>query len=181
MHGMILSELRNYAETKLGPGTWDTLLLKANLEGRVYLAIQQYADADAIALVMALSGATGLPLSAVLEDFGLFLAPSLMDMYGHLLKPEWRAIDVIENTEATVHSVVRVKDPSAKPPRLSTQRVGPNEVLLVYTSPRRMCGLAIGIGKGVGQYFHEAIVATETMCMHKGATRCEILFRTLEW
>jgi len=76
-----------------------------------------------------------------------------MRRYGHLLKPEWRAIDVIDHTEGTVHAVVRVKNPDAKPPKLKTQRLSPNEVLLVYTPPRQMCGLAIGIGAGLGQHF----------------------------
>ncbi len=58
-----------------------------------------------------------------------------MRMYGHLLKPEWRAIDIIDHTEGTVHAVVRVKNPDAKPPKLKTQRLSPNEVLLVYTRP----------------------------------------------
>ena len=173
MHGMIFSELQNYAETKHGRGTWSALLKKANLENRVYLPVQECPDADAVSLVMAASSMTGLSLSAVLEDFGQLLVPSLLRFYGHLLKPEWRTIDVIANTEAAVHTVVRVRNPCAKPPRLATK----DQVLLVYTSPRRMCGLAVGIAAGLGQHFKEKIVATQTMCMHKGATRCEILFR----
>jgi hypothetical protein len=85
-------------------------------------------------------------------------------MYGHLLKPEGRAIDVIDHTEGTDHAVVRVKNPDAKPPKLKTQRLSPNEVLLVCTSPRQMCGLAIGIGTGLGQHFQEKIIANQTMC-----------------
>jgi hypothetical protein len=34
-------------------------------------------------------------------------------MFGHLLLPEWKTIDVIDNTEGTVHTVVRVKNPGA--------------------------------------------------------------------
>ncbi len=179
MHGMIFSELQNYAETKRGPGTWSALLKKANLENRVYLSVREYPDAEAVALVMAASAMTGLPLSAVLEDSGQFIVPSLVRIYRHLLKPEWRTIDVIDHTEATVHKVVRVKNPGAKPPQLKTKRLGPDEVQLIYTSPRRMCGLAIGIATGLGQHFKEKIVATQTMCMHKDATRCEILFRKI--
>jgi hypothetical protein len=31
------------------------------------------------------------------------LAPALMKMFGHLLLPEWKTIEVIDNTEGTVH------------------------------------------------------------------------------
>jgi hypothetical protein len=177
MHGIIFSELQSYAEAKHGRGTWDVLLRKANLGNRVYLSLQEYPDAEIISLIMGVCAMTELSVSAVLEDFGQFIVPSLMRLYGHLLKPEWGAIDVIDHTEGTVHAVIRVKSPEAKPPKLKTQRLSSNEVLLVYTSPRQMCGLAIGIGTGLGQHFGERIVADQTMCMHKGATRCEILFR----
>jgi hypothetical protein len=128
MHGIIFSELQSYAETKHGRGTWAALLRKANLENRIYLAVQEYPDTEIISLVMAASAMTQLPVSAVLADFGQFIVPSLMRMYGHLLRPEWRAIDVIDHTEGTVHAVVRTKNPGAKPPRLKTQRLSPNEV-----------------------------------------------------
>jgi len=149
LHGIIFAELQNYAETKHGRGTWNALLEKASLKNRVFVAVQEYPDTEVISLVMAAWAMTGLSVSEVLEDFGRFV-PSLMRMYGHLLKPEWRAIDVIDHTEGMVHAVVRVKNPDAKPPKLKTPRLSPNEVLLVYTSPRQMCGLAIGIGTGFG-------------------------------
>jgi hypothetical protein len=133
-----------------------------------------------MALVSSASSMTGLSVGAVLEDFGEFLAPALMKMFGHLLLPHWTTIDVIDNTEGTVHTVVRVKNPGAKPPELRTIRRGPGEVVLVYTSPRQMCALAIGIGKGLARHFKEDVIATETMCMHKGAPKCEIVFRKTE-
>jgi len=177
MHGLIFAELQKYAETKHGKGTWQALLKKAGLETKVYLAIQEYPDAEVVALVVAASSMTGLPVAEVLEDFGEFIVPDLVKMYGHLLRPGWGAIDVIENTEATVHSVVRVKNPGAKPPELKTVRHGANEVVLFYASPRQMCALAVGIGKGLGKHFNENIVAQQAACMHNGASKCEIVFR----
>src|SRR5712692_4517356 len=103
MHGIIFAELRNYAETKHGKDTWSALLKKAGLEDRVYLPVQEYPDAEVVSLVVAASAMTGLSVSEVLEDFGEFIAPSLIRMFGHLLWPEWKTIDVIDNTERTVH------------------------------------------------------------------------------
>lgn len=54
-------------------------------------------------LIGAASSTVGLSVAGVLEDFGEFIAPTLMKMYGHLLLPEWKTIDVIDNTEETVH------------------------------------------------------------------------------
>ena len=131
-------------------------------------------------MVQAASSLVRQPTSVVLEDFGKFIAPSLIKMFGHLLLPEWKTIDVIDNTEGTVHTVVRVKNPGANPPKLRTIRHTRDEVVLIYTSPRQMCALAIGIGKGLADYFGEKISVAHPTCMHKGAARCEILFRKLK-
>ncbi len=177
MHGIIFLELKNYAETKHGIGTWSALLQRAHLEHKVSLPLGEYPDADLVALVFAASSLTGKPVSGVLEDFGEFIAPTLMKMHGHLMRPEWKTIDVIDNTEGTIHTVVRAQDPGAKPPQLKTIRVSKEEVLLIYTSPRQMCALAVGIGKGLAKHFGESVSAVQKMCMHKGAPRCEITFR----
>src|SRR6266853_3005063 len=141
------------------------------------MAVVEDPDSEVVALLSAASAVTGLPIPAILEDFGEFITPSLMGMYGHLMKPDWRALDVIENTERTVHSVVRVQNPGAKPPKLRTARLSPEEVILIYDSPRQLCGLAKGIGKGLAKHFKETLLISETRCMHKGASSCEIHFR----
>jgi hypothetical protein len=179
MHGIIFAELQNYAETKLGKGTWNQLLKKAGLENNVYLPLKEYPDTEVVGLVGAASSKVGLPVAEVLEDFGEFIAPALIKMFGHLLWPEWKTIDVIDNTEGTVHTVVRVNNPGARPPSLKTARHGKDEVTLVYTSSRQMCTLAIGIGKGLATHFKEKLTITQTMCMHKGAPKCEIVFRKI--
>jgi hypothetical protein len=117
--------------------------------------------------VEAASSVTGRLVAEVLEEFGEFITPALLNMFGHLLRAEWKTIDVIDHTEGT----------GAKPPKLQTVRRGPDEVVLIYTSPRQMCGFAIGIGKGLAQHFGDHVIATQALCMHKGASKCEIVFR----
>jgi len=55
---MIFSELRSYAEDKLGPGAWNAVLKRAGLEQSVYLPIQEYPDCEASALIAAVSAVT---------------------------------------------------------------------------------------------------------------------------
>ena len=179
MHGTIFSALRGFAEKEFGSGTWAAMLKQAALGDRVYLHVQQYPDAEAMALVLAASSLTGQPVAALLEKFGEFIVPELMKMNGHLLLPQWKTLDVIEHTEATIHKVVRVKNPGASPPELKTTRLSSSELLLIYTSSRRMCTFAIGIGKGLAHRFHENIVITQPVCMHQGSSHCEILFRKI--
>ena len=178
MHGIIFSELRKYGVARAGDKGWEAIVTKAGLSTNLYTPIGEYPDAEVVALITAASAVIGRPVNTILEDFGEFLAPSLVAMYVHLLKPSWKALDVIENTEETIHTVVRRKNKGAHPPLLKVTRISPEEAVLIYDSPRRMCAIAKGIGRGVGNHFQEKLLITEPRCMHNGATSCEIHFRS---
>lgn len=180
MHGIIFSELRKYADTRLGAGAWNRLLTSAKLGNKLYLPIQEYPDSDVVALVGATCEATGLPMEAVLEDFGAFIAPSLLKLYRTLVQPEWKTLDVLEHTESTIHTVVRARNPGAKPANLQAVRVSPTEVDLTYRSERRLCAVAKGILRGLSEHYGESISITETQCMHSGADCCRMEVRAME-
>lgn len=177
MHGIIFAELRKYVDTKFGGSTWNTLLDGAGLKGKMYLPIQEYPDADVVALVTTASSATGMPVPAILEDFGEFIAPSLLGMYRTLVKPEWKTLDVLEFTESTIHTVVRSRNPGAKPAELKGVRVSPTELHLTYTSSRKLCPIAKGIIKGLGKHYKEQLTVTESQCMHRGASNCQMTIK----
>lgn len=177
MHGIIFSELKKFAESRLGPGAWEQLLVEAKLGSKTYLAVQEYPDSEIVALVSAASRKTKLPASSLLEAFGEFITPALMRMYGHLAKPDWRTLEFIENAERSIHTVVRLKNPGAHPPELRVTRTGKNEIALLYSSQRRMCSLAKGIAKGVASHYKEQITIHEAKCMLRGDPQCEITMR----
>jgi predicted hydrocarbon binding protein len=174
MHGLIFAELKKYVDTKFGPSTWDTLLVESGIGPKIYLTMQTHPDAEIVTLVSTASRKAGIPIQEILEDFGEFLVPAYLRLYGHLLKPEWRTLDVIEHTEETIHKVVRVKNPGAAPPELRCRRPSKHEVILEYTSPRKMCAVARGITKGVAKHFNERLAMNEAQCMLRGAPCCEI-------
>jgi predicted hydrocarbon binding protein len=179
MHGTIFAELQKYVETKLGPQAWPTLLKESSLGERTYNPLEEYPDAEAVALVSTASRITGHEVPAILEDFGEFIAPDLLEMYWALIQPGWKTLDVIEHTERAVHEVVRLKNPGAKPPYLRAERASPDEVILTYSSPRRMCKIAEGISKGLARFFKERIAIEQTSCMSRGDSSCRIRVRRL--
>ena len=76
MHGIIFAELRNYAETKHGKGTWNQLLKQSGLDNRVYLPIKAYPDTELVALIGAASSMAGIPVAELVENFGEFITPA---------------------------------------------------------------------------------------------------------
>jgi len=176
MHGIVFAELQKFVVSKHGHSGWKAVAEKAGLAHKVYLAAGQYPDSEIVSLVTAASAITGQEPFRIVEAFGEFMVPSLLKMYGHLLKPNWKSLDVIEHTEGTVHTVVRASDKDALPPKLQTRRTAPDTVILIYDSPRKMCALAMGIGKGLARHFNETLSINQTQCMHKGAASCEIVY-----
>ena len=164
-------------QTKLGENAWDNLLTEANLGVRTYEVMADYPDSDAIKLISTASEMTGLPVPAILEDFGEFIAPDLLQMYGGVINPAWKTLDVIEHTEEQIHSVVRLHNPYARPPNLKCIRTSQDEVEIHYSSPRKMCDVAKGIAKGLAKHYEESISISESSCMHKGDPLCTIAIK----
>jgi hypothetical protein len=171
--------LGRYVEAKLGQGAWERLLTDCGIGPRLYVPLEDYPDEEAVALVTAAAQKTATPVPVLLEDFGAFLTPDLLQMYGFLIDPAWTTLDVIANAERTIHEVIRRCNAKANPPRLKCERPGPDKVVVTYSSPRRMCGVAKGIAKGIAKHYHERIAVTEGACMHRGAPHCEISVRLL--
>lgn len=176
MHGRIFWEFRDYAEARYGPGTWLKLLKSCGMQEKVYLR-QPYPDTEMVSLLTAACDLSGRSLPALLEDFGEFTVPSLLSMYGHLMMREWRTLDVIEHTEKTAHSAVRMMDAGSAPPFLLANRLGPEELMLTYSSPRKLCAFAVGVAKGLGKYFNEEVHIRHAVCMHRGDRACQIFIR----
>jgi len=174
VHGIIFSELQRYAEKKFGAGGWKKLLGEAELGAKTYLITSSYPDSEAVALISTASRITKLPVPAILEDFGEFIVPSLLSIYRPLIKKDWKTLDLIENTEGTIHKVVRLQNPGAAPPALIAKRVSPRDVQITYNSQRKMCGIAKGIATGIAKHFNETVAITEATCMLRGDPSCVI-------
>jgi hypothetical protein len=120
MHGVVFVELQKFVVTQHGHQGWKAVAEKSRLVHKVYPAVAQYPDSEIVSLVAAESAITGQEPFQIMEAFGEFIVPALLKMYGHLLKPDWKCLDVIEHTEGTMHMVIRASDKGALPPKLRT-------------------------------------------------------------
>ena len=128
MHGLIHMELQRFVEAGFGKEAWTTLAERAELGTEVFSPLVSYPDEQIVRLVLEAEKLTGLSAQKLLESFGEFLVPTYLSLYGKLLKPDWRTLEVLENTEETIHRVVRLRHAGALPPRLRTERTSPGEV-----------------------------------------------------
>ena len=179
MQGLIFAELERFVREKYGDEAWAVLLDRSGLAHRSYRANESYPDAEVVRLVTTAGAMTQTPVQALLESYGEFIVPRLLEIYGDHIEPGWGTLELIANTERAIHEVVRRQDPKADPPRLRTLRLSPDEVTLAYASPRKLCAVARGIGRGIARHYGETLRIRESACMHQGAPACIISFRVV--
>jgi hypothetical protein len=175
MHGIIFTELKKFVVQSYGAAAWNAVLDAAGASQRTYLPWEIYPDSEVAALVAAASIETRRPEAALMEDFGTFVAPDLLNLYGALVHPAWKTLDVLERTEETIHRVVRLKMAGADPPELRAVRSSPDEVRIEYRSRRGLCALARGIARGLALHFGERVTIDEPACMLRGDSACALV------
>lgn len=156
MHGTIFTLLKRYVQTQYDHSTWVKLVEQAGLKSGDFSHKEVYPDEHMYALIGRAAEATGIPAGELHEKFGEYLVPDLMYMYQKYVDPDWRTLEMLENTELSLHNQVRREHPENAPPVLKVERLNENEVMINYVSPRRMGGLAVGIVRGLAVYFDEA-------------------------
>jgi tRNA A-37 threonylcarbamoyl transferase component Bud32/predicted hydrocarbon binding protein len=178
MHGLILVQLQKFAHQAIGPDIWREALAKEGLNQQSFSSGSVYEDSKAIEQIVLASSILGIPVDQVVESFGVFISKELIRLYQRVIKPEWKTLDIIENTETFIHSAVRAGNPGAVPPVLDAIRISDNHLQLLYSSDRKLCKLAIGIIKGMSSHFQEVIEIHHDSCMHKGDPYCS--FRLIQ-
>jgi hypothetical protein len=172
---MVFNSLREYANKKYDQSTWQAWLRGANISVyHMYLPGMAYPDAEIVAILQSASRLQAKDLVAVLDEFGRFIAPELLGYFPRLVDKQWKTLDLIENTEHIIHTVVRREILGAEPPELVAERLSPTMVLIKYTSHRKLCPFLKGIVHGLADHYHEEITMHEETCMLKDDPACHI-------
>jgi hypothetical protein len=174
VQGIILDELEKFIVREVGQ---TGLARMRGLTGRGaggYRFDASYPDDELRLIIRGLAEATGTQPDQLLEMFAESMVPGLMEVYGFLVDPRWSFLDFLVNTEAVIYKGMKVSAPSAKPPDMQVQRVGPEAVAIFYRSRRRLCPLAIGIIRGAATHYHVEVTIGEERCMLRGDPECVI-------
>ncbi|WP_416838716.1 heme NO-binding domain-containing protein [Haloferax sp. DFSO52] len=175
MHGIVLNQLKDFVVETYDRDTWATLQREAGLPGRLYVPVEEYPDEELIALLDAASELTDNSVPELLEAFGEFLVPPLLETYSVHIERDWTGIELIANIKA-FHLALREKAISTyDTPKVETGWRDNETVSVIYRSERQFCHLARGLIFGVSDHFDEPYEVTEPTCMHDGDDYCEFL------
>lgn len=176
MKGVIFNQLEAMVGETFGIEAWDAILERATLKTAdgVFLSPMVYPDEDLFALVGAASELTGKPAGELVRAFGRYLFPKLAALAPFFLKPGMTAKSFLLSVDRVIHVEVRKLHSGAVLPMIGYEDPAPDRLVILYSSPRRLCVLAMGLIEGVAAHFAEEVTVTETACIKEGAEACRL-------
>lgn len=174
MHGVLTHDLYDWMRDRHGDiALLEVLAVSKNPIG--FVCLMASSDEDFFAFMDGAAAVTSTPAATLVEDFGLYIAPGLLESHRDLILAEWSALDVIEHTESIIHRSVRRNVAEATPPVLRSSRLPDGSVRIVYSSRRKLCHFARGLIAGIGRSYGVTPVVTEPSCMLRGGDHCELI------
>lgn len=153
MYGLVNQAIQQMVVEKFGEETWEKIRSKANAED-VFVAMDQYPDADTVNLVGASCEVLGIDAPTVLKTFGDYWVDFTGEAYGELFKMSGATfLQFVQNLN-DLHSRVGQIMPELKPPSFSVTDVRDGQFTLHYHSVREgLFPMIEGLLKGLGRRF----------------------------
>ena len=158
MKGMVLRGLVEHMESAFGLDVADKVLLEADLpSGGAYTTVGVYDHAEVLEIVTHLSRHTGVDGAVLVDGFGEFLFPKLVDAHPEFLEDQDDLFTFLEGIEGIIHVNVRRLYPEAELPRFACARQGDGQLMMEYQSHRPFAGLVPGLIRGASRHFGEVV------------------------
>lgn len=178
MQGSIFTAFSDMVIDKMGMDEWNELLEKTEPESQgVYTSGEQYEDSELVNMVVALSEKTGIAPEKLIQAFGKYLFKSLYDN----CPADVSAISNLRDFLLSIHSVIHVEvqrlHPNAYLPVFEYEDGEGTDLIMYYSSKRKLCHASVGLIYGAAQKFNEKITVTHPECMHTGKDRCKLVIK----
>jgi predicted hydrocarbon binding protein len=174
VHGLIFVSLRDYLAAEHGAATEQKIMASEPF----YFVSEAYPDEEFTALVDRVLHVTGMPRERLLHDFGVFTAEkTFARLYPALFALSPTAHQFLLGVETSIHEIVRVAMPDARPPELDVSETENGAITIAYRSPRRLCAMLRGLVEGTARHYREKVRVEELACMDRGDEACRFLVR----
>ncbi|MDQ3611323.1 MAG: heme NO-binding domain-containing protein [Actinomycetota bacterium] len=171
MKGIIFNLAEEVVRREHGEDTWDAILLRAGLDGS-WTSLGSYPDEHLERVVTGAAALLGTDERTVLCTVAEGAIPLLAVRYPHFFTPHTDTRAFVLTLNDMIHPEVRKVYPGATPPVFGFESAPEGEMLLSYTSARRLCALAEGFVYGAAKHYGQPVVISQPACMLDGASRC---------
>lgn len=165
MKGIVFTEFLEMVEKRFGDELADTIIVENDLASDgVYTAVGTYDFGEMVLLLKSLQKHTGLEISFLLKEYGLYFFEVLKSSYPHFLDRTKSAFEFLASIENHIHVEVKKLYPEAQLPSFDTSLLSPDHLELVYRSERSMADFAEGLIEKSLEHFNEkAEIIRESM------------------
>jgi hypothetical protein len=162
MKGVVFVELVRMAESGFGEDTVDAVLDGCPLStGGAFTSVGNYPCSDLITIVEALGKRGGVDPNELQRQFGHWMLAHFVETYPHFFEGKRSAFEMLEAIDQEVHVEVRKLYPDAELPRFETERLGPDRVRMVYSSPRPLGAFCRGLIEACLEHYAQPGVVVE--------------------
>ena len=160
MKGTIVKCMEELVTAKFGAAKWKETLTKAGFaESKMFSGLEDVADGQVLALMIAAAETNSLSMAQVMNAFGehwsTVYAPAVYKVYFTSAKSTREFL--LKLDEIHVAMTRTVKD--AKPPRFQYEWQGDKHLVMTYHSNRGLVALMPGLIAGLGKYYKDHPVA----------------------
>lgn len=158
MKGIVFTEFLEMVENKFGYSTVDNIIEKSKLPSDgAYTSVGTYDFSEMGALVMNLHQETKIPVSDLLQVFGEYFFTYLAKNYTHFLDRANGLFDFLDSIHNYIHVEVKKLYPDAELPAFDTVSRTGSEMVMNYSSERKLGDFAKGLLLQSGEFFKEEI------------------------
>lgn len=158
MKGLVFTEFMEMVEDKFGDEMVENIIEASNLaSGGAYTSVGTYSHHEMVSLVVNLSDKTNIPVESLLNVFGKYLFGVFESKYAGFFKHVNSAFDFLDSIENHIHVEVKKLYPDAELPSFKTRKLSETEFEMIYTSERKMAGLAKGLIEATFEHFNEPV------------------------
>ncbi len=158
MLGMVFTEFLEMVEKRFSPETADAVIDAVPApHGGAYTAVGNYPHQEIVAMVVALSQRTGVPVDTLLQSFGQHLIGRFAVGHSELFSRHANLFDFLASIDGQIHVHVRRLYENAKPPRFIVVERTEDVLKMLYQSNRSMESLAVGLLEGAAEHFGERV------------------------
>ncbi|BAX80455.1 heme NO-binding domain-containing protein [Labilibaculum antarcticum] len=156
MKGIVFREFLQMVEKKFGYNLVDQIIIDSKIESNgAYTSVGTYPHEELFLLVKELSKNIDVPFSQLLTVYGEYVFDKFMSAYPHLTEKYTDAFTLLYNIEDTIHVEVLKLYPDAQLPSILTISKTEQELILEYSSSRKMGDFAEGMITSCLKYFNE--------------------------
>lgn len=173
MKGIIFNLLESFVCESWGEDAYDEIVSMCPLHTKEpFVGPGSYPDSDLLSIVRAATNKLGITIDQALHAFGKYAFPHLVRKFPVFVEGHYHPKTFLKTIDDVIHVEVRKFFRDAEPPRITFVDPGPDELMLIYESRRRMCSLATGLLEGCAEFFRAPIDYHETQCMKSGSPTC---------